>query len=187
MSASRPSIPLAGSGRDPPGPKCGPRASARAGAQPPLLAGTASLPADPGGAHDPLAARGPIRAPVHSGRAGAAGAVGAQQPAVAVADHPDSIELPADEARDLTATDPDRRDLLLSCGAALHHLQVALAALDLTVCVHRLPDLENLDHLATVESLPSRPVPPTATAPTATGPTPHWPATSTGAGPSDAG
>ena len=68
---------------------------------------------------------------------------------------PDSIELHADEDRHLTATDPDRRDLLLSCGAALHHLQVSLAARGLTVCVHRLPDPENLDHLATVEILPS--------------------------------
>jgi nitroreductase len=66
-----------------------------------------------------------------------------------------SIELHADEDRHLAATDPDRRDLLLSCGAALHHLQVALAALDLPVRVHRLPDPENLDHLATVEILPS--------------------------------
>jgi nitroreductase len=68
---------------------------------------------------------------------------------------PGSIELHADGDRHLAATDPDRRDLLLSCGAALHHLQVALAALDLPVRVHRLPEPEDLDHLATIEILPS--------------------------------
>jgi hypothetical protein len=51
-----------------------------------------------------------------------------------------STELHADGNRHLAATDPDRRDLLLSRGAALHHLQVTLAALDLPVRVHRLPD-----------------------------------------------
>jgi len=51
--------------------------------------------------------------------------------------------------------DPDRRNLLLSCGAALHHLQVALAALALPIRVHRLSDPEDLGHLATVEILPS--------------------------------
>jgi nitroreductase len=68
---------------------------------------------------------------------------------------PNSIELHADGDRHLAATDPDRRDLLLSCGATLHHLQVALAALDLPVRVHRLPDPENLGHLAIIEILPS--------------------------------
>ena len=40
--------------------------------------------------------------------------------------NPRVIELHADWTRHLAATDPDRRDVLLSCGAALHHLQVAL-------------------------------------------------------------
>ena len=35
---------------------------------------------------------------------------------------PDAVELHADWNRHLVATDPDRRDLVLSCGAALHHL-----------------------------------------------------------------
>ena len=38
------------------------------------------------------------------------------------------MQLHADWDRHLVATDPDRRDLVLSCGAALHHLLVALAA-----------------------------------------------------------
>ena len=38
------------------------------------------------------------------------------------------VELHADRGRQLTATDPDGRDLLISCGAALGHLAVALRA-----------------------------------------------------------
>ena len=61
-----------------------------------------------------------------------------------------SVELHADWTRHLAATDPDRRDLLLSCGAALHHLLVSLAARDIAAQVDRLPDPENSGHLATV-------------------------------------
>jgi nitroreductase len=63
---------------------------------------------------------------------------------------PGTVELHADEDRYLDVTDPDHRDLVLSCGAALHHLQVALAARGLAVDVRRLPDPENHDHLATI-------------------------------------
>jgi nitroreductase len=62
----------------------------------------------------------------------------------------DAVELHADWNRHLAATDPDRRDLVISCGAALHHLEVALAARGLTAQVRRLPDREDLGHLATV-------------------------------------
>ncbi len=61
------------------------------------------------------------------------------------------VELHADHGRHLLATDPDRRDLVLSCGAALHHLRVALAAAGLEAHVHRLPDPEDRRHLATVD------------------------------------
>jgi nitroreductase len=61
-----------------------------------------------------------------------------------------AIELYADEDRYLDVTDPDRRDLILSCGAALHHLQVALAARGLTADIRYLPDPEDSTHLATV-------------------------------------
>jgi nitroreductase len=67
---------------------------------------------------------------------------------------PDAVELHADWTRHLPATDPDRRDLIVSCGAALHHLQVACAARGLAVGVDRLPDPENLGHLATVAIRP---------------------------------
>ena len=59
--------------------------------------------------------------------------------------NPGVIELHADWTRHLAATDPDRRDVLLSCGAALHHLQVALAASNMVAHVHRLPNPENRD------------------------------------------
>jgi nitroreductase len=62
----------------------------------------------------------------------------------------DSVELHADWDRQLTSTDPDRRDLIISCGAALHHLRVALAALGWSSSVRRLPDPESAAHLATV-------------------------------------
>ncbi|MGH4026405.1 MAG: Acg family FMN-binding oxidoreductase [Pseudonocardiaceae bacterium] len=63
---------------------------------------------------------------------------------------PDAVELHADWHRHLRATDPDHRDLILSCGAALHHLTVALTAQGLAGKVDRLPDPENRGHLATV-------------------------------------
>jgi hypothetical protein len=72
----------------------------------------------------------------------------------------DHVELHADRGRQLTATDPEGRDLVLSCGAALHHLRVALAARGLGCTVTYLPGTyrpgtyrpgpENGDLLATV-------------------------------------
>jgi hypothetical protein len=49
----------------------------------------------------------------------------------------DAVQLHADWTRHLVATDPDRRNLILSCGAALHHLLVALAARGLEAQVGR--------------------------------------------------
>jgi nitroreductase len=62
----------------------------------------------------------------------------------------DRVQLYADWNRHLVATDPDRRDLVLSCGAALHHLLVALAAQGLEAQVERLPDPDDSGHLATI-------------------------------------
>jgi hypothetical protein len=61
-----------------------------------------------------------------------------------------TVELHADPDRHLTVADPDRRDLVLSCGAALHHLVVALAAAGRSASVVRLPDPEDSTHLASV-------------------------------------
>ncbi|MEU4518895.1 NAD(P)H nitroreductase [Amycolatopsis sp. NPDC024027] len=61
-----------------------------------------------------------------------------------------SLHLYADQDRRLAETDPDGRDLLLSCGAALHHLRVGLAALGWAADVHRFPNADEPDHLAAV-------------------------------------
>ena len=70
-------------------------------------------------------------------------------------------ELHADRGRQLTATDPEGRDLMLSCGAALHHLRVALAARGVGCTVDLQPDPGDGDHLATVTPT-SGPVDPVA-------------------------
>lgn len=69
----------------------------------------------------------------------------------------ESIHLMADQTRRVPATDPDGRDLLLSCGAALHHLRVSLAAQGWRTIVHRLPNPGDRDHLAAVELAPKTP------------------------------
>jgi CBS domain-containing protein len=72
---------------------------------------------------------------------------------------PSSIHLYADLERALPATDPGGRDLRLSCGAALHHLRMALLAAGLRSTVHRLPEPARPEHLAAVETHPGRPTP----------------------------
>ncbi|GAA1386159.1 NAD(P)H nitroreductase [Pseudonocardia kongjuensis] len=61
----------------------------------------------------------------------------------------DRVELYADPDRRLPFTDPDRRDHLVSCGAALATLHVALAASGIGHRTERFPD-DDRDHLATV-------------------------------------
>ena len=60
------------------------------------------------------------------------------------------VELYADRSRQLTATDPKGRDLALSCGAALDHLEVAASAFGIGTEVALLPDSEQPDLLARV-------------------------------------
>ncbi len=67
---------------------------------------------------------------------------------------PGGLDLFADLSRHLPRTDPDRRDLMLSCGAALHHCTVALAAMGWHAKVHRLPDPQAPEHLAAIELAP---------------------------------
>jgi len=61
-----------------------------------------------------------------------------------------TAELYAERDRQLATIDPDGRMLTLSCGAALHHARVALAADGVAVDVTRFPDTENPDLLATL-------------------------------------
>ncbi|MEO6090269.1 MAG: NAD(P)H nitroreductase [Umezawaea sp.] len=65
-----------------------------------------------------------------------------------------SVHLFADTTRSVPVTDPDGRDLLVSCGSALHHLRVGFAALGWATVVHRLPNPAEPDHLAAVTFYP---------------------------------
>jgi nitroreductase len=65
-----------------------------------------------------------------------------------------SVHLYADLRRWLPATDVQGRDMIVSCGAALHHLRVALAASGLASSVHRMPNPNEPDHLAALEVRP---------------------------------
>jgi nitroreductase len=64
---------------------------------------------------------------------------------------PHSVHLFAERSLQLEHTDPDGRDLLVSCGIALNHCAVALAALGWQAKIHRLPNPEEPDHLASLE------------------------------------
>jgi nitroreductase len=63
---------------------------------------------------------------------------------------PDGVDLYADHTRQLRVTDPDGRNLSISCGAALHHLQVAASAAGWAADVRRCPDPATPDLLAEV-------------------------------------
>lgn len=63
----------------------------------------------------------------------------------------ESLHVYSDPDRHLPNTDPDSRDLLLSCGASLHHAVVALAALGWQAKINRLPDPLHPSHLAAIE------------------------------------
>ncbi|MCE7004639.1 nitroreductase family protein [Kibdelosporangium philippinense] len=68
-----------------------------------------------------------------------------------------SLHLYADWSRHLTATDPDGRDLIVSCGTSLHHLRVALAAMGWGTIVHHVPNPGDSSHLASVEVFERQP------------------------------
>lgn len=61
-----------------------------------------------------------------------------------------SLELHADRMRALPVVDPLARQMVISCGAALHHLEVAVAEHGLGVVIDRLPDPGNPMLLASV-------------------------------------
>lgn len=62
-----------------------------------------------------------------------------------------SLHLYAQRSLQLEHTDPDGRELMVSCGAVLNHCAVAFAALGWQAKVHRFPNPAEPDHLASVE------------------------------------
>jgi nitroreductase len=75
---------------------------------------------------------------------------------------PDGLDLYAQRDRQLVATDPDGRMLTISCGTALHHARVALAAEGWQAVVSRLPDSADPDLLARITLGDRAPVSPEA-------------------------
>jgi hypothetical protein len=61
------------------------------------------------------------------------------------------LRLWADRGRQLMVADPQGRLLTISCGVALHHARIALAASGHEVVVRRLPDPADEDLLAVIE------------------------------------
>ncbi|SPM28374.1 Acg family FMN-binding oxidoreductase [Mycobacterium terramassiliense] len=64
------------------------------------------------------------------------------------------LQLWADRRRLMSATDRTGRELILSCGAVLDHLRVAMAATGWDAATNRLPDPFEPDLLATLEFRP---------------------------------
>ncbi|OMC44446.1 nitroreductase family protein [Mycobacterium sp. IS-1264] len=62
-----------------------------------------------------------------------------------------SVDLYSEPDMQLRNTDPDGRELMLSCGTALHHCVAALAAMGWQARVHRFPDPDDPTHLATID------------------------------------
>lgn len=68
--------------------------------------------------------------------------------------HGSRLTLRADLARQLLVEDPDGRSLVISCGAALHHLQFAARALGWDAATWRMPDPTDPTVLAHVDLAP---------------------------------
>lgn len=67
----------------------------------------------------------------------------------------DALELHADRTRALEAADPEGRNLVMSCGTALHHALVAARALGWAPVVGTLPDPRDPDLLARIRVRPA--------------------------------
>lgn len=63
----------------------------------------------------------------------------------------DALHLYLDPGLRLPSTDPDGRDLMLSCGAVLNHCVIAFAAMGWRARPRRFPDPDSPDHIATIE------------------------------------
>lgn len=66
----------------------------------------------------------------------------------------DRLSLFADSSRQLKYADPDGRDLILSCGAALHHLHVVAAGSGWKARVRRMPTPYNDNQVADISFSP---------------------------------
>ncbi len=64
------------------------------------------------------------------------------------------LQLFVDRLRLVDIADSSGREAIMSCGATLDHLRVAMAALGWQATTERFPDPDNRDHLATVEFRP---------------------------------
>ncbi|MFI2472859.1 Acg family FMN-binding oxidoreductase [Nocardia xishanensis] len=66
------------------------------------------------------------------------------------------VHVYVDPGREPPSLDPERRDLVISCGAALHHLSTAFSALGWAPVIRRLPDPDDPNHLAALTLVPHR-------------------------------
>ncbi len=62
-----------------------------------------------------------------------------------------SVDLFVDPHRMVTATDRSGREAIISCGAALDHFRVAMAAVGWEATVDQFPNPNDLDHLASTD------------------------------------
>ncbi len=65
-----------------------------------------------------------------------------------------TVDLFVDPSRMVTSTDASGREAVLSCGAVLDHLRVAMAAVGWDTHVDRFPNPNNLDHLVSADFTP---------------------------------
>jgi hypothetical protein len=65
-----------------------------------------------------------------------------------------SVDLFVDPHRTVTSTDRSGREAIISCGAALDHFRVSMAAVGWSTNVERFPNPNNLDHLASTDFAP---------------------------------
>jgi hypothetical protein len=71
----------------------------------------------------------------------------------------DGLDLHLERARVLDGVDPDARFATLSCGAALHHARVSLAALGWRATVTRITGSVDPDHIARIQLTARAPTP----------------------------
>ena len=65
-----------------------------------------------------------------------------------------NVDLFVDPRRTVTSTDRSGREAIISCGAALDHFRVALAAVGWDTNVDQFPNPNNLNHLASIDFAP---------------------------------